>query len=186
MDGPSTLGGWSYEVLDAKLARAAKGEAVLQLLLYSDLLAREQGVEPAWMHLALGGGDGRARVRLRVVEYAAYYRAVRRRFEAHAGAPPETYPEPVDHCGICEWKRSCADQRRADDHLSLVAGITRGQRRRLIARDVRTMADLGALGVPVVPRIDGVGDRALARIREQARVQDRARRERRRIHGSRR
>ena len=73
VDGPSTLGGWSYEVLDAKLARAAKGEAVLQLLLYSDLLAREQGVEPAWMHLALGGGDGRARVRLRVVEYAAYY-----------------------------------------------------------------------------------------------------------------
>ena len=36
--------------------------------------------------------------------------------------------------------------------------------------------------MPVVPRIDGVGDRALARIREQARVQDRARRERRRIH----
>ena len=178
----SALGGWSYEVLDAKLARSAKGEALLQLLLYSDLLKRVQETEPEWMHLALGGGDGRAEASFRVVEYAAYYRAVRRGFEAHAGTPPETYPEPVDHCTICDWKQSCAEQRRADDHLSLVAGITGGQRRRLVARDIATMADLAALGLPAVPRIDGVGDGALARIREQARVQDQARRERRRIH----
>ena len=104
------------------------------------------------MHLALGGGDGRVEASFRVVEYAAYYRAVRRRFETHAGTPPETYPEPVDHCTICDWKQSCAEQRRADDHLSLVAGITRGQRRRLVARDVATMADLAALGLPAVPR----------------------------------
>ena len=178
----SALGGWSYEVLDAKLARSAKGEALLQLLLYSDLLKRVQETEPEWMHLALGGGDGRVEASFRVVEYAAYYRAVRRRFETHAGTPPETYPEPVDHCTICDWKQSCAEQRRADDHLSLVAGITRGQRRRLVARDVATMTDLAALGLPAVPRIDGVGDGALARIREQARMQDQARRERRRIH----
>ena len=182
VDRQSALGGWSYEVLDAKLARSAKGAALLQLLLYSDLLTRVQETEPEWMHLALGGGDGRVEASFRVVEYAAYYRAVRLRFEAHAGTPPETYPEPVEHCTICDWKQSCATQRRADDHLSLVAGITRGQRRRLVARDVATMADLAALGLPAVPRIDGVGDGALARIREQARVQDQARRERRRIH----
>ena len=38
----SALGDWSYEVLDAKLARSAKGEALLQLLLYTDLLTRVQ------------------------------------------------------------------------------------------------------------------------------------------------
>ena len=58
-DTPSTLGGWSYEVLDAKLARIARGEALLQLLLDSDLLAQVQGTMPEWMHLTLGGGDGR-------------------------------------------------------------------------------------------------------------------------------
>ena len=103
-------------------------------------------------------------------------------FEAHAAAPPGTYPDPVDHCRICEWKQSCAERRRADDHLSLVAGITRGQRGRLVERGVTTMAGLGAFGLPVVPRLDGVGDAALTRIREQARVQDRARREGRRLH----
>ena len=53
VDRPSALGGWSYEVLDAKLARRAKGEALLQLLLYSDLLAQAQGIEPELMHLVV-------------------------------------------------------------------------------------------------------------------------------------
>ena len=128
VDRPSALGGWSYEVLDTKLARRAKGEALLQILLYSDLLAQAQGIEPELMHLALGGDGNENPASFRVAEYAAYYRAVRRRFEAHAASPPNTYPEPVEHCGICEWQQSCAERRRADDHLSLVAGITRGQR----------------------------------------------------------
>ena len=182
VDRPSALGDWSYEALDAKLARTAKGEALLQLLLYSDLLSQAQGTEPEWMHLALGGTDGEERARFRVVEYAAYYRAVRRRFEAHAADPPETYPEPVSHCDICDWKQSCAKRRHADDHLSLVAGITRGQRRRLVERNVTTMTDLAALALPVVPRLDGVSAGALARVREQARVQVQGRRERRPIH----
>ena len=182
VDEASAPGGWSYEVVDAKLARVAKGEALLQLLLYSDLLARLQGTGPEWMHLALGGSDGPREASFRVVEYSAYYRAVRRRFEAHAAEPPDTYPEPVDHCALCDWKQGCADRRRADDHLSLVAGITRSQRRKLVDRGVTTMADLGALDQAAFPPLDGVSHDALVRIREQARIQDQGRRERRRIH----
>ena len=182
VDQPSALGGWSYEVLDTKLARRAKGEALLQLLLYSDLLAQAQGIEPELIHLALGGGGSETSLSFRVAEYAAYYRAVRQRFEAHAASPPDTYPAPVEHCGVCEWKQICAERRHADDHLSLVAGITRGQRARLAEREVTTMAALGALRLPVSPRLDGIGVAALARIREQARVQDQARREGRHIH----
>ena len=182
VDKPSALGGWSYEVLDAKLARVAKGEALLQLLLYSDLLARAQGAGPERMHLAVGGSDGPREASFRVVEYSAYYRAVRRRFEAHAAEPPDTYPEPVDHCALCDWKQGCADRRRADDHLSLVAGITRSQRRKLADRGVTTMADLGALDLTAFPPPDGTSRDALVRIREQARIQDQGRRKRRRIH----
>ena len=181
VDEASAPGGWSYEVLDAKLARVAKGEALLQLLLYSDLLGQVQGTGPEWMHLALGGSDGPREASFRVVEYSAYYRAVRRRFEAHAAEPPDTYPEPVDHCALCDWKQDCADRRRSDDHLSLVAGITRSQRRRLVDRGVTTMKDLGALDPTAFPPLDGVGHDALVRIREQARIQDQGRREGRRI-----
>ena len=182
VDRPSALGGWSYEVLDAKLARRAKGGALLQLLLYSDLLAQAQGIEPELMHLALGGGTSESPASFRVAEYAAYYRAVRQRFEAHATSPPDTYPEPVEHCGVSEWQQACAARRRADDHLSLVASITRRQRARLVERAVTRLAALAALYLPVSPRLDGIGEAALARIREQARVQDQGRQEGRRIH----
>ena len=37
--------------------------------------------------------------------------------------PAGTYPEPVEHCDVCRWAAECATRRRADDHLSLVAGI---------------------------------------------------------------
>ena len=182
VDRQSALGGWSYEVLDAKLARSAKGEALLQLLLYSDLLTRVQETEPEWMHLALGGGDGRVEASFRVVEYAAYYRAVRRVSRRTPGRRRRPTRNRSSTARSATGSSPAREQRRADDHLSLVAGITRGQRRRLVAREVATMTDLAALGLPAVPRIDGVGDGALARIREQARVQDQARRERRRIH----
>ena len=38
VETPSALGPWSYEVIDTKLARETKGNTVLQLSLYSDLL----------------------------------------------------------------------------------------------------------------------------------------------------
>src|SRR5580692_5505967 len=43
---PSTFGDWSYEVYDCKLARETKATAVLQLALYSDLLAAVQSQAP--------------------------------------------------------------------------------------------------------------------------------------------
>ena len=42
---PSVLGPYSYEVVDTKLKRRADPKHVLQLVLYSDLLAKIQGKE---------------------------------------------------------------------------------------------------------------------------------------------
>ena len=39
------LGDWSYEVIDTKLARRPRPEFIVQLCLYSDLLARVQSVD---------------------------------------------------------------------------------------------------------------------------------------------
>ena len=180
VDAPSALGAWSYEVVDAKLARTAKGEALLQLLLYSDLLRHVQGTAPERMHLALGGDGGRFES-FRVAEHAAYYRVVRQRFETHVDAPPETQPEPVTHCEFCDWQGECRAHWRRVDHLSLVAGVSADQRRRLSGRGVETLAALATLPLPPTTRIDGMDDGALTRIREQARVQLEARQRGQRI-----
>jgi len=82
---------------------------------------------------------------LRVDDYMAYYRRVKADFIAAADdqrvgppayPPANTYPDPVEHCDICRWWAVCRDLRRADDDLSLVAGISGRQRRGLKERPV--------------------------------------------------
>jgi uncharacterized protein len=180
---PSTWGPYHYEVADTKLARHVKASAVLQICSYIDQLERLQGVRPEWLHVALGG-SARTIERLRVDDYMAYYRAAKERFldavsdrRPVAFPPTGTYPEPVDHCEVCRWAAECSAQRRADDHLSLVAGISGRQRRALTERGVTTLEALGDLALPLQPKLQGTSEGALLRVHEQARIQLEGRRE---------
>ena len=178
---PSELGPWSYEVWDTKLARHAKASAVLQLCMYSELVAVLQGRAPGEMHLALGGVE-RERISFRVADYAAYYRSVARDFEAllddaSPAFPVPTKPEPVEHCGVCRWTVECQAQWRAEDDLSLVANLTSVQRRALHAIDVTTRTGLAEPVTPLPDRLDGAGREALARLHAQAEIQVRGDRE---------
>jgi len=182
---PSRWGSYHYEVADTKLARHVKASAILQICSYVDQLERIQGVRPEWLHVALGG-SARAVERLRVDDYMAYYRSARDRFlatladEVPATYPPTgTYPEPVEHCDVCRWAAECTTRRRADDHLSLVAGISARQRRSLTEREILTLEALGDLVLPMDPPLADVGAGALTRVREQARIQLEGRREHR-------
>jgi predicted RecB family nuclease len=183
-DRPSRWGPYHYEVADTKLARHVKASAVLQICSYIDQLTLIQGAEPEWLHVVLGG-SAHATATLRVADYMAYYRAAKRRFEAAVGEeapastfpPTSTYPEPVDHCRVCRWNVDCQLRRRQDDHLSLVAGISRRQRRALVDRGVQTVEALGVVPLPMVPPLDGTSAPALQRVREQARIQVEGRRE---------
>jgi uncharacterized protein len=174
-------------VADTKLARHVKAGAVLQLCSYVEQLERLQGVRPAEMHVVLGGSQ-RERVSLRVDDYLAYFRAAKGRFEttvlgtreapvrAPTYPPIATYPEPVEHCEVCRWSELCTARRRADDHLSLVAGISARQRKALTARGVGTLEALGGLELPMVPALEGTNAVALRRVRDQARIQREGRR----------
>ena len=93
---------------DTKLARHAKPPHVLQLTFYSHELERIQGVLPG-AH-ARRARHGRSRRTFRPADFAAFYRRARARLEDAVAQRPETYPYPVDHCGICDF---CAGLRRA-------------------------------------------------------------------------
>jgi predicted RecB family nuclease len=179
---PSAWGPWHYEVADTKLARHVKAGAVLQICSYVEQLEALQNVRPEWMKVVLGG-SARETARLRVDDYLAYYRAAKRRFEEvmfgtdAAPAPPPvhpptaTYPDPVEHCGVCRWAPECEARRREDDHLSLVAGITSRQRKTLTARGIETLTQLAASPIPFDPPLDGASAASTERVREQARIQ---------------
>lgn len=168
--GSSRFGDHHYAVLDAKLASETKARAVLQLCAYTDHLSRIQGKLPE-LFLIAPGGEQLEFTELRCSDYLAYYRLTRARFEAFVREPPEPppYPEPVEHCGACAWWKRCETRRRADDHLSLVAGITARQRDRLALAGTTRLGQLAELEPGV--RVAGIGDEALRRVREQARLQ---------------
>jgi len=172
---PSSLGAWSYEVTDTKLARDTRAGTILQLCLYSELVGEIQGVLPEWMHVVTPGTEF-VPESYRVVEYLAYHRMVKRGLEEAAaaglqGEGEETYPEPGDRCEICRWWSECDKRRRDDDHLSLVAGITSLQRKELVGRGTRTLAGLAGVPLPLEWRPERGAVESYERAREQARVQ---------------
>jgi len=169
---PSDLGAWSYEAVDTKLSRETRAGAILQLCLYSELLAGLQGVLPEAMHVVVPGNDFAPRS-YRVRDYRAYFGWMQRRLveAVDPRTTDGTYPEPVPQCDICRWWPECDRRRRADDHLAFVAGISRMQRREVRGWGVTTLAGLAALPLPIAhkPRHGAVA--SYERVREQARVQ---------------
>src|SRR5215467_13975240 len=88
VETPSKRWAWSYEVEDTKLAQETKAATILQLSLYSDLLAKIQGTTPEFFYVIPPSPDFK-REEYRVSEYAAYYRHVKERLgDAVRGGPP--------------------------------------------------------------------------------------------------
>lgn len=173
VDRASRLGNWSYETYDCKLARETKAATILQLSLYSDLLGAAQGKLPEFMYVVPPGETFEPET-FRVLDYAAYYRYVKSRLETVVLAEEaaiETYPEPTLHCEVCRWQQECDRERRNDDHLSLVAGISRLQRKQLNIWDTHTMGALAGFPIPIPHRPDHGSRESYVRVREQARIQ---------------
>ena len=177
VEQPSALGGWSYEVYDCKLARETKGATMLQISLYSELLAQTQGRAPEYMYVVPPVENFVAET-YRVSEFAAYYRLVKGRLEGVIGKSTSdlrTYPEPNPHCEVCRWWKECDARRRGDDHLSLVAGISKLQRKQLGLWQIGTVAKLAELPIPLQQRPEFGSKEGYERVREQARLQVEAR-----------
>ncbi len=164
VDRPSSLGAWSYEVVDTKLKRKPDPKHVLQLSLYSDLLAEVQGVRPEAAHLQLGDGS---RFTVRLADVASYARHARTVFEAFLEERPETRSDPVSACTLCRWKVHCREEWERTDSLSLVAGITKSQRGKFEAAGIATLTGLAQ----VEDRVPKLAAETQVRLRTQARLQ---------------
>ena len=172
VETPSSLGDWSYEVVDTKLSRETKGGTVLQLSLYSDLLAKAQGLTPQWFHVIAPWSEYQPQT-FRVADFAAYYRRVRASLEQAVKLDQaiDVYPDPKPFCDVCRWQERCDAKRHADDHLSLVAGISKIQIAELAEHAVTSCAALAAMPIPLTFKPSRGSASALERVREQARIQ---------------
>lgn len=173
IEKPSDLGPWSYEVIDTKLSKETKAGTILQLGLYSEMLALAQGARPEHFYVVTPDKK-QPEHKFRLDDYAAYFRMIRAQMLdtvalEHTAVAEQYYPEPVPHCEICRWDMQCGHKRRKDDHLSLVAGISRVHRRELESRDIRTLESFVRAEMDFKPGRGSI--ESYVGLREQARLQ---------------
>ena len=175
VEGTSEFGGWSYEPIDAKLARETKAGTVLQLCLYAELIDKMGGGVPQYVNVMRPWVNYEPE-RFRFSDYAAYFRHIKKSFEDYQSLNQQApYPDPKPHCDICRWRMSCDKRRRDDDHLSLVANMTKGQTVELESHGVATLEKLARLPIPIEFTPNKGSKVSIEKLREQARLQLEAR-----------
>jgi len=177
VDKLSSLENWSYEVIDSKLAKETRTGTILQLSLYSELIAGIQGIMPEFMHVITPEGEFLKHT-YRLNDFVAYYRFVKSRLEdtiLNADDVIPTYPIPCAHCEICNWWQQCDARRRADDHLSLVAGLSNAHAAEMKKWNVETLQKLAVVPLPLPYKPGRGAIETFTKLREQARVQLEAR-----------
>ena len=178
VEKPSKLGKWSYEVYDTKLASTTKAGTILQISLYTEIVATIQGVTADEMHVWTPKG----KESFRVNEYSAYYRLIKRKFLESVSGPSDTYPDPVSHCDICIWWKVCNKVRREDDHLRFVAGLGNSHLRELRSQKINTLEQFANTPLPIPFKPNRGSVITYAKLREQARLQLQSRNERRPVY----
>ena len=152
---------------DAKLARKAKGEHVLQLGIYAEFLETLYGVpvQDGTIHVAAGDPQSFDLRRTRHILkrlMGAFERFV-------ADETRLTQPRPCAACEQCDYKTRCEAEWRHADSPFFVAGVSGAQVAKLADAGVQTLAQLAAL--QPATKIDGMGSDTVAKLSAQARLQ---------------
>lgn len=152
---------------DAKLSRKAKGEHVLQLGIYAELLEAVFGipVRDGTIHVARGNPEV---FNLRRTRYIL--KRLMRDLERFAANEARiSKPVPCAACAQCDYKARCEEEWRKADSPFFVAGLSAAQVVKLGAAGVHTLSQLAAL--PPATAVDGMGAETVAKLSAQARLQ---------------
>lgn len=167
VEEPSTLGSWSYEPVDTKLARSVKPAYLVQLGLYADMIAQVQGTHPRRAYVALGSGVEES---FRLVDFTRTLAVAKARYgDFVAAEAPASRSDPCSACDLCGWRDHCAATWEAEDHLSRVAGLSRPQITKLTDAGITTMAALA--DAPEDMRVPRMAPATFDKLRAQARLQ---------------
>lgn len=167
----SGLGEWSYEVLDTKLATETKAGTILQIALYSEMIAQIQAKLPEFMHVK----TPEAKHTYRVDDYIAYVRLIKSRFLDLVELDEEIYPDVAIHCDICNWWEECNKRRRDDDHLSFIAGMSSLHIKEVRTQQIYTLDEMAGVPLPLPFKPSRGSFETYIKVREQARLQKESR-----------
>ena len=171
VESPSSLGAWSYEPWDTKLARHPKPYFLVQLCCYAEMMEAVQGVRPSHLRIVLGAKTdaGPETVTFRTDDFFFHYRALKEAFlEQQRVFDPAQQPEINPFADLGRWAAYAERILEERDDLALVANIRSSQRRKLLETGIETVAALASADGIHVPHFN---DATLDRLRRQAKLQ---------------
>lgn len=166
---PSSLGDYSYEPWDTKLAKNTKVYFLLQLCCYAEMLEAIQGVLPKHVTVVLGNNEKESFL---TTDYFDYYQCTKASFlEQQQHFAVAQQPDPFLHSDVGDWSGYVDTLRVERDHLSQVATITQNQIKKLNSAGIYTMTGLAS---STLTSITGIHSDVLARLIAQADIQVRS------------
>jgi predicted RecB family nuclease len=139
---PCPCGGHHYNPWDTKLARSAKPYFLIQLCAYAEMLEALGGFRPDRLVFVMGDDK---ELPFETRHYFYYYRQLKRSFMAfQATWQLGQRPDPGLDRSWGRWTETAEKILADSDHLSRVAGISRGQVRRLEEGGVTSLTMLAA------------------------------------------
>ena len=139
LDGPSDLGDHHYEVLDVKTSGKARGDQILQVVFYSQLLAEVQGRMPEEGALILKDGTEE---RFAIADYVAACDEVVTELRRLRDEPESSRPFHQLGCSSCYHDQRCLPEMIERQDLSLVQGMSLGARAILEQSGCQTVEEL--------------------------------------------
>lgn len=161
------LGNYTYEVYDTKLARSPKPEYGIQLNCYNEMLFEILGCWPERWHIILGDESV---VSFATSDFKFYYQKFRDsflKFHANFDASDRPFPEPWED--LSDYEEYVEELFFKADHLSLVAGITASQIRKLEAQGISTRHEIAKASEKAKPA--GMRLAVFNRLKDQAGLQ---------------
>ena len=166
-DGASALGDHHYVVGDVKSSARVRGDQILQVAFYSEMLAALQDRVPEYGYLVLK--DGREE-RFLLEPFRPALRDVLARIEALRADPHGVRPFLARACDGCRWSPVCLPELESADDLSLVDGMTEGLRTMLEGAGVTTGVELAGAEASKLARRTRIENALLRRLIHAARA----------------
>jgi len=162
--GKSKLGGHYYVVKDVKLGLSLKDEYVAQLMFYSLLLKKVQGVMPGEAFVVLGDSSEISfDTGERVGDFKEIFGSLKKVVKGKL-----VKPSLCSACDNCVWWNYCHSWCVEHDDLSLIHRMTKRVKQLLVENGVKTIFQASRMDVKVLSEVKGLGLSSLERIKNQA------------------
>lgn len=162
--GKSRFGGYHYAVADIKTGLSVKQKYAAQVMFYSYLLSKVQGILPKKAYLILGD---ESRHEINVREHMGWFKEILDEIRKIADGK-EIQPSRVAECPNCRWHDVCFKILLDRQDISLLYKLTKNEMRDLKKHGIKNLHDVAFIDAKKYAGLSGLSESKIKKWKSQA------------------